>query len=141
MENLISEADVKNPFADSSGLQVEEPDTTLSDNNIKNNLTTPQDLEKTAIKKYYPDVPPVAEQGWYKKINNVNVAHDLPGATLNDAAIYSIVAHNPLQRPDEIVIQKPKPQPVFTPPPMTNPMPRRTRMYAYNPYQQMRGMY
>ena len=51
MENLISEADVKNPFAGSSGLPVDEPVPTLSDNNIKNNVTTPQDLEKTSIKK------------------------------------------------------------------------------------------
>lgn len=141
MENLILDADVKNPFSSAGGLPLEEGASLPPNDSINNNVTTPQDLEKTSIKKYYPEVPPVAEQGWYKKINNVNVPHDLPGATLNDAAIYSIVAHNPLQRPDEIVIQKPKPQPVFTPPPMTNPMPRRTRMYAYNPYQQMRGMY
>lgn len=139
MENLISETDVKNPFTDSSGLMLDENFSTRPDENIKNNVPNPQELEKPAIKKYYPEVPPLAEQGWYKKINDGSV-HNLPGMTLNDAAIYSIVAHNPLQKPEEIVLQKPKPQPISPPPPMTNPMPRRTRMFAYNPYQR-RGLY
>ncbi len=140
MENLILDADVKNPFSGDSGLPGEAAAAVPPDNNLKNNVTTPQDLEKPAVKKYYPEVPPVSEQGWYKKINKGSEIHDLPGMTLNNAAIYSIVANNPLQRPEEIVLQKPNPQPVFTPPPMTNPMPRRTRMFAYNPYQR-RSLY
>lgn len=96
---------------------------------------------------YAIKIPPASAQGWYKKI--INETHNPPeqlhayGGTLNNAAIYSIVAHNPLQKPEEIEKPIPKPQPMFTPTPMTNPMPQRTRMFNYNPYQQMRasGMY
>lgn len=96
---------------------------------------------------YAINTPPAAAQGWYKRLTaEKNISPEqlhAYGGTLNNAAIYSIVAHNPLQKPEEIQKPIPKPQPMFTPTPMTNPMPQRTRMFTYNPYRQMRasGMY
>lgn len=139
MDNLIYDADVNTPTSANSGVPFEEQTTLVLDDKNKK-IDIPDDIVKPQVKRLYPETPPATEQGWYKKLNNVNTPNSIPGRTLNNAAIYSIVAHNPLQKPEEIVKPKPKPQPVFTPPPMTNPMPQRTRMYAYNPYQR-RGMY
>lgn len=125
------------------------------DNSSQNNInhirgnTSPQELREIQppTKPYAINIPPASAQGWYKKL--VNESHTSPeqleayGGRLNNAAIYSIVAHNPLQKPEEIEKPIPKPQPMFTQTPMTNPMPQRTRMFNYNPYRQMRasGMY
>lgn len=88
--------------------------------------------------------PPAINQGWYKKLTEERSNRILhPGTELGNAAIYSMVANNPLQKPDEIIKPTPKAPQIFTPTPITNPLPRRSRMFNYNPYQQMRagGMY
>lgn len=139
MDNLIHDADVKIPTSANNGVQLEEPAALTLDDKIKN-TAIPEDIDKPQVKRLYPETPPAAEQGWYKKISNINSPNDIPYRTLNNAAIYSMVAHNPLQKPEEIKKPTARPQPVITPTPMTNPMPQRTRMFAYNPYQR-RGMY
>lgn len=88
--------------------------------------------------------PPAINQGWYKKLTEERSNRILhPGTELGNAAIYSMVANNPLQKPDEIIKPTPKAPQIFTPTPITNPLPQRSRMFNYNPYQQMRagGMY
>ena len=86
--------------------------------------------------------PPIEKQGWYKSLNkNLTNNENIPTRTLSDAMIYSLAANNPLQKPEEIVKVKTNIQNIHAAAPMTNPIPRRTRMYAYNPYQQRAGMY
>jgi len=100
------------------------------------NGVPPQEIEKEVSPpppdvgfEKIPKIPPAASQGWYIKC--------IPdsGTTLSNAKIYSIVAHNPLQKPDEIQKPKPNPHSAYNPAPMTNPMPQRTPMYTYQrPY-------
>ena len=89
------------------------------------------------------NIPPAEKQGWYKNLQrDSQIGSEMTCTPLTGAAIYSLVAHNQLQRPDEIQEYKPTPQMLFSPPPMPTPMPRKTRMYSYNPYQmRAAGMY
>lgn len=116
-----------NNVNDDVGKSFPPPDNSNTLNGAPAQISAPQ--RASGVEKI-PKIPPAAAQGWYKKC-----ICDEDIKTLSNAKIYSIVANNPLQKPNEI--QKPatgKKEP-YTPAPITNPMPQRTRMYTYQrPY-------
>lgn len=140
MDNLNSGVEKELPQPIDTGVPPKEPpnlafqNNEIHENEGINRHTTP----------HISPTPPAINQGWYKKLTEERsnrISH--PGTELGNAAIYSMVANNPLQKPDEIIKPTPKAPQIFTPTPITNPLPRRSRMFNYNPYQQMRagGMY
>lgn len=139
MDNLYNDAD-KIPAPVNSDLAGSERPERTTDN-----ITPPPDVGDIIKppEPYVPKIPPAASQGWYKQLTDENTnGISKVGTPLGNAAIYAMVAHNPLQRPEEIKKPQARPQPVYNQPPVTNPMPQRTRMFNYNPYQmRSAGMY
>lgn len=118
MENLNYDAGKNSP----------PPDNVFAQTNVP--LSVPEAPPPETGDKKIPKIPPAASQGWYKQCITEN-----DKAALSNAKIYSMVANNPLQRPDEIQKPKAPPQATYNPLPVTNPMPQRTRMYTYQrPY-------